>query len=183
MKISALSINNLWNETVSLFEQGYYNDALRVLNMDLNWNKNSSFYSIRGCSKVQLGRYSEAISDFLKQIEFDPSDPNGYLNISEAYIMNGNYNDALSYSLSAFHYSNEDKDKAISLYLRCVSMKLVGSDPISIETELIQILTSTDFNLGSWSFTPFVNWLNKTKILDTDKIYMQILTDKLNEKK
>ena len=64
----------------------YYQLADNDFTMGIKLNKNNSFaYFYRGTTRLLLGRYTDAISDFYKALEFDATDFDAMLGLSLAF--------------------------------------------------------------------------------------------------
>jgi hypothetical protein len=120
------------------------------------------------------------ISD-LNHIELNPYDVNAFGNLTEFYIITGNYKSALKTINTALALSLKKEEKAISLYLECLTKKLLDMDISASEKEFTKILKQ-DFETR-WSFELIESWLATSKIEKGKKAFIIKKTEQLKKHK
>ena len=73
------------------YEKGNYNLAIAKTDQALEINEVAGAYNIRGMSKLELGEYYGAISDFQNAIKIDSTISNFYSNLGLAKMYLGDF--------------------------------------------------------------------------------------------
>jgi len=166
----------VWN----YINKGDYKSAFEILNMKISWKKDDSWFNLMGFVYVNLENYSDAISAFKKVIELNSTSAMYYNNIAEVYFLKGNYQDAFTNAKKAYNYSYDAEDKAISLFLQCISMKMMKKSTETTEEKLLMLLFDENLSFGQgWSWNAFENWLSKANINHSQYNYIRTLTYKM----
>lgn len=80
------SINTYYNRGVFFMDIKYYQEANSDFTKVLRADKNNAYgYFYRGASNLFLGKFLDAIEDFMKALEFDAMDFDSYLGLAMAY--------------------------------------------------------------------------------------------------
>jgi tetratricopeptide (TPR) repeat protein len=148
--------------------------------IELNADYAKAYFN-RGWAYHKIEEYEKAINDYNIYIELSPYDANAFGNLTEFYIITGNYKNALKTINTALSLSLEKKEKAISLYLECLTKKLLDMDISASEKEFTKILKQ-DFETR-WSFELIESWLATSKIEKGKKAFITKKIEQLKKHK
>ncbi len=142
--------------------------------------KNYWGYSGRGLALYKQGLFDEVLKDLDKALEIHPERIPALQNAAEVRIMLGQYDDAQRQASKAQDLSVGSKEKATSLYLKCIAEKLLGKDISVTESELNRILEE-DFEV-TWSFDEIEKWLETADISEEAGGFIRAKTAQLKTK-
>jgi tetratricopeptide (TPR) repeat protein len=105
-----------YNQAVLFSEQGKNNEALSIFNGLDNGFNNSEIYYERGKVYFNLKKYSQAIDDFKKVLEFYPLHANAMYSLGLSYISSGDKEEGLYYlkKVLKLNPNNEELKKKIN---------------------------------------------------------------------
>ena len=88
-----------------LLRYSQYQEAEETLTKAIKYDKsNFEAYYYRGCAKVNANKYKEAIADFEKAVELNPSYADAYFNLGRTYYMMQDEDKACEYYKLAHRY-------------------------------------------------------------------------------
>jgi len=138
-------------------------------------------YNNRGFAYVNLKEYKKAMRDSNKAIDLDPKNGWIYNNLSRLHIILGNYKNALKTIAKTSSLSLEIKERAVCLYLECITKKILDIDISDCERELNEILEK--YFTTTWSFDVMESWLEDANISDDKKSFIIEKTEQLKKHK
>lgn len=129
-----VSIQKIYDDAENLYEQGNYEEALKLFASIMDDYETYSAACYYGCCLTRLGEYDKSIALFKKLLDLCPDWESLWYNLGDAYLKNGDKEQALSCLLKAeeiapehpntcfylglYYEKAEDYEKAISYYKR-----------------------------------------------------------------
>lgn len=89
----------------------------------MNWPEKADYLIKRGLCKVKLEQYNSALTDYEKANELNPADKNILVNISQVYILEGDYKRAISFATKSI---DKFPDYDLSYYNRGLAWSYLG---------------------------------------------------------
>lgn len=169
------------NRGITLDKLGLLDKALEAFDKAIEIDHQYAHGHVgRGNTQSKQGLTRAALISFDKALEFAPDDVMVLQNAAEAKTLFGDYDDALLKASKALNLSKTSKDKATSLYLKCIAEKLTGKDTSVTKGELDRILKE-DF-VTTWSFDMIEKWLETADISDETREFIKAISAKLKAK-
>jgi len=142
--------------------------------------RNPEALQLRGVARSLAGRSKDALADFSKAHELDPSKPEGVLNLSECLIMNGKAKEASDVASALLSAKADLPSKAVALYLCCVAAQLQGSGSKELLAQFDETMKE-DFD-PKWNTAPFESWLKGSSLPEDVKANVAALTERIKGK-
>ena len=133
-----VSIQKIYDDAENLYEQGNYEEALKLFASIMDDYETYSAACYYGCCLTRLGEYDKSIALFKKLLDLCPDWESLWYNLGDAYLKNGDKEQALSCLLKAeeiapehpcalfylglYYEKEEDYNKAISYYERSLTL-------------------------------------------------------------
>jgi len=134
----------------------FYSEAIEIDN-----DHEPSYYN-RGICHSETGNYEKAIGDFSKSIQLDPDYYKTNLNLSEAYIMNNEFDNAEEALNTTSNKDMGAKDIALTDYLKTI-IKICKNEETDDSLKNCKEMISNECSLR-WSFNSFEKWLNSKPV-------------------
>jgi tetratricopeptide (TPR) repeat protein len=144
-------------------------------------SKDSDYFFGRAYCKGELGLYREAIQDYLVCLRLNPDKIIGRLNLSELYLITGDFKKALEQSTIANKKAVYEDDYALSFFLICAARKLDNQTIEDVDRKLKKEL-ARDFSI-SWSFKMMEDHLSTSTIAQDKRDYIKGLIKLFDSKK
>jgi tetratricopeptide (TPR) repeat protein len=149
-----------------------YEKAIEDFSEALTFNQeNALVYISRGNAYLKLKQYEKAIEDYDKFIELEPESTLTYLIVSQIKIIVGNYESALDSIEKLLLLPLETSTKKGSLYLECITKKLLNMDISLCEKEFNEILKKD--STSDWDFKLIESWLKDADINDETRAFIK----------
>lgn len=159
----------------------HYEKAVEDYNKAIDLNpKEATTYNNRGVAYCNLEQYEKAAESYNEAIKLDPKGVLPFQNLTEVQILMGNYKDALSTITAAESLSPDPKDISVSVYLMCITKKLLDMDTSECVARLNDILKTV--SIFTWSFYEIEFWLKEVGISEDKKRFIAEITNMLKER-
>ncbi len=116
------------NFAVLLYRQGRYKDAIEQLEIaadDTNYDQRHMAWLNLGRSYAAVQQYDKAINAFQRSLRLDSTQPDGLLELADAYLAQGQYGDARTYHAA---YAARTRQNARSLWIGIRIEKALGGE-------------------------------------------------------
>jgi hypothetical protein len=177
------SSSDWYTKGLSEFSKGNFSAVISCMSkaIELGQGDTDAYYIYRGYAFGKLNQYEKAIEDYSKSVELAPKNVSAYTSLIEANVIEGNYEDALDNIGKTSFLSLETSEKAIVVYLECITRNLLNKDTIVCEEEFNKILKKR-FTV-SWDFDDVELWIEAANVDDNTRSYIKEKTKLIKKHK